>query len=133
MPEKGIRVESILKIMESAGDIKKVNKIKGYGPAEYYRLKGSRGNIGLIRNEERSCCWCNRIRMTPLGLLRLCLFSGESLDLKKKIRQGVSEKKIKDDIISFIKKKPKDRNTGDIDCKPEERNKIPGLMNKIGG
>jgi cyclic pyranopterin phosphate synthase len=133
MPEKGIRVESILKIMESAGDIKKVNKIKGYGPAEYYRLKGSRGNIGLIRNEERSCCWCNRIRITPMGLLKLCLFSGESLDLKKKIRQGVSEKKIKDDIISFIKKKPKDRNTTEIDCKPEEKNKIPGLMNKIGG
>jgi cyclic pyranopterin phosphate synthase len=133
IPERGYGIDSILKIMESVGDIEKVNEIKGYGPAEYYRLKGSRGNIGLIRNEERNCYWCNRIRMTPLGLLRLCLFSSGSLDLKKKIRQGVSEKKIKDDIISFIKKKPKDRNTGDIDCKPEERNKIPGLMNKIGG
>ena len=119
--------------MEEAGEVEKSDEIKGHGPAEYYRIKGSRGNIGLIRNEEERCYWCNRVRITPQGFLKLCLFSGASLDLKKSIRQGVSEKKIKDDIINFIKKKPKDRNTGDLDCKPDERNKIPGLMNKIGG
>lgn len=133
IPEKKVVINTILKAMKETGEVQKVSEIRGHGPAEYYRIKGSRGTIGLIRNEEKNCFYCNRVRITPLGKLKLCLFSEAGLDLKKSIRQGVSEKKIKDDIIGFIKRKPKDRNAEDIDCKPEERNKIPGPMNRIGG
>ena len=37
------------------------------------------------------------------------------------------------DIIKFINRKPKDRNSSNIDCIPEDRYKIPDLMNRIGG
>ena len=133
MVKESIGFDSIFDIMQEFGDISPLKDARGFGPAVYYRIKGSRGNIGLIQNQKESCFYCNRIRITPLGQLRLCLFSDVGLDLKKSLRSRVSEKKIKDDIIDFIKKKPRDRDTGIIDCRKEDRNKVPDLMNRIGG
>lgn len=79
-----------------------------------------------------SCFYCNRIRITPLGILRLCLFSEKGLDLKGILRNKISEKNIKNAIIDFIEKKPKDRNSNNS-CGPDGKGKIPGFMNKIGG
>ncbi len=67
-----------------------------------------------------------------MGILRLCLFSDEGLDLKEMLRGEFSEKNIKTAIISFIEKKPKDRNSNGS-CEPGGKSKIPGFMNKIGG
>jgi hypothetical protein len=97
--------------MEKAGHYTKLDEKRGFGPAEYYKIEGSRGNIGFIKNDMGSCFYCNRIRITPMGILRLCLFSDEGLDLKEMLRSEFSEKNIKDAIISFIEKKPKDRNS----------------------
>ena len=127
-----IGMEQILSIMKKAGDYTKLEEKRGFGPAEYYRIEGSRGNIGFIKNDMDSCFYCNRIRITPMGILRLCLFSDEGLDLKEMLRSEFSEKNIKDAIISFIEKKPKDRNSNSS-CRPGEKSRIPGFMNKIGG
>ena len=127
-----INTEEIFSIMEKAGHYTKLDEKRGFGPAEYYKIKGSRGNIGFIKNDMGSCFYCNRIRITPMGILRLCLFSDEGLDLKEMLRSEFSEKNIKDAIISFIEKKPKDRNSNSS-CGPGEKSKIPGFMNKIGG
>ena len=127
-----INMEQIFSIMEKAGHYTKLNEKRGFGPAEYYKIEGSRGNIGFIKNDMGSCFYCNRIRITPMGILRLCLFSDEGLDLKEMLRSEFSEKNIKDAIISFIEKKPKDRNSNSS-CGPGEKSKIPGFMNKIGG
>ena len=127
-----IGMEQILSIMKKAGDYTKLDEKRGFGPAEYYRIEGSRGNIGFIKNDMDSCFYCNRIRITPMGILRLCLFSDEGLDLKAMLRGEFSEKNIKDAIISFIEKKPKNRNSNSS-CGPGGKSKIPGFMNKIGG
>lgn len=127
-----IGMEQIFSIMEKTGHYTKLDEKRGFGPAEYYKIEGSRGNIGFIKNDMDSCFYCNRIRITPMGILRLCLFSDEGLDLKEMLRGELSEKNIKDAIISFIEKKPKDRNSNSS-CGPEGKGKIPGYMNKIGG
>jgi len=127
-----IDMEQIFSIMEKIGRYAILDKKRGFGPAEYYKIEGSSGNIGFIKNDMDSCFYCNRIRITPMGILRLCLFSDEGLDLKEMLRGGFSEKNIKDAIISFIEKKPKDRNSSSS-CGPGEKSKIPGFMNKIGG
>lgn len=132
-PETVSSAEKIFDVMKEFGEIEGVNDKKGHGPAVYYCIKGAKGSIGLISNQAESCCYCNRIRITPRGIVRLCLFSDIGLDLKKKIRRGTVEKEIKNDIIKFINIKPKDRNTGDIDCNPEDLSKIPDFMNRIGG
>jgi cyclic pyranopterin phosphate synthase len=127
-----IGMEQILSIMKKAGPYTKLDEKRGFGPAEYYKIEGSRGNIGFIKNDGDSCFYCNRIRITPMGILRLCLFSDEGLDLKEMLRGEFSENNIKTAIISFIEKKPKDRNSSSS-CRPGEKSRIPGFMNKIGG
>ncbi|MCJ7665250.1 MAG: GTP 3',8-cyclase MoaA [Actinobacteria bacterium] len=122
----------IFSIMAKFGSCSRLEEKRGFGPAEYYKIEGSRGNIGFIANDINSCFYCNRIRITPVGVLRLCLFSDDGLDLKKMLRGKVSEKNIKNAIIDFIEKKPKDRNSNST-CGPGEKSKIPGFMNKIGG
>lgn len=130
--QPGIGMEQIFSIMKKAGNYTKFDEKRGFGPAEYYKIEGGRGNIGFIKNDMNSCFYCNRIRVTSMGILRLCLFSDEGLDLKEMLRGKFSEKNIKDAIISFIEKKPKDRNS-DSSCKPGGKSRIPGFMNKIGG
>ena len=127
-----ISMDEILTIMRKYGHYSKLKEKRGFGPAEYYKSDGSSGNIGFIKNDMNSCFYCNRIRITPLGILRLCLFSDEGLDLKEMLRNKISEKNIKNAIIDFIEKKPKDRNNNNS-CGPEDKGKIPGFMNKIGG
>ncbi|MFC2159146.1 GTP 3',8-cyclase MoaA [Actinomycetota bacterium] len=127
-----ISMEQIFSIMEKAGNYTKLDEKRGFGPAEYYKIEGSKGNIGFIKNDKDSCFYCNRIRITPMGILRLCLFSDEGLDLKKMLMDEFSEKNIKDAIISFIENKPKDRNSS-TSCEFGGKSKIPGFMNKIGG
>ncbi|TET52432.1 MAG: GTP 3',8-cyclase MoaA [Actinomycetota bacterium] len=127
-----IDMDQILSIMEKYGPCRKLEEKRGFGPAEYYKIEGSRGNIGFIVNDINSCFYCNRIRITPMGILRLCLFSDDGLDLRKMLRGKVSENEIKNTIIDFIEKKPKDRNSNG-NCGPGEKSKIPGFMNKIGG
>lgn len=128
----GIGMEQILSIMKKAGHCSKLDEKRGFGPAEYYKIDGSRGNIGFIKNDMDACFYCNRIRVTPMGILRLCLFSNEGLDLKEMLRGGFPEKNIKDAIISFIGEKPRDRNSSSS-CRPGGKSKIPGFMNRIGG
>ncbi len=130
--QPGIGMGQIFSIMEKIGHCTKLDEKRGFGPAEYYKIEGSRGNIGFIKNDMDSCFYCNRIRITPMGILRLCLFSDEGLDLKEMLRGEFSEKNIKTAIISFIEKKPKDRNSNGS-CGPGGKSKIPGFMNKIGG
>jgi GTP 3',8-cyclase len=130
--QHAVSLEQIFSIMEKFGPYMKLDEKRGFGPAEYYKIEGSRGNIGFIKNDMGSCFYCNRIRVTPMGILRLCLFSDEGLDLKEMLRGEFSEKNIKDAIISFIEKKPKDRNSNSS-CGPGEESRIPGFMNKIGG
>ncbi|MCG9479219.1 MAG: GTP 3',8-cyclase MoaA [Actinomycetia bacterium] len=130
---ESIPADTIFDVMKEFGEIESLKDKKGYGPAVYFKIKGAKGAIGLIRNQEESCFYCNRIRITPLGLLKLCLFSDNGLDLTRSIRHGVSEKNIKDDIIMFVNKKPKSRNSNNTGCSPEDKKKIPDLMNRIGG
>lgn len=62
----------------------------GVGPAKVWRLAGdSVGRIGFISAMSHPFCeTCNRLRLTPDGLLRSCLFDGGEVDLKPILRDG---------------------------------------------
>jgi len=64
-----------------------VHRNKWHGPAQLYRIRGARGLIGLIGAISHPfCSTCNRIRLTPEGRLRLCLFSDHEVDIKPMVR-----------------------------------------------
>jgi cyclic pyranopterin phosphate synthase len=99
------------------------------GPAQRYRLKGAAGEIGLIQPiSQHFCATCNRLRLTSNGRLRLCLLSNLQEDLVSPIRNGCSDDRLKEIILSAIRKKPMQHNFhgGSLDC-------LKDRMSAIGG
>lgn len=73
-------------------------------PALYYRLPNGKGKVGIINPIScKFCEYCNRIRLTSQGKLKLCLHSNEEIDLKEALRSGKDIEKI---ILAAIGKKP---------------------------
>lgn len=74
-----------------------------------YKIPGFTGNIGIIAAYTRSFCGdCNRIRITPAGILRTCLYEGSGISLKEEMRSGKTDQELKNIIINTINHKPKD-------------------------
>lgn len=79
-------------------DIQKDERIHGNGPAVYYRIPGFQGSIGFISAIHGVFCdRCNRIRMTATGELKPCLCYGDTVSVKKVLREGNS-----DDVRALI-------------------------------
>jgi cyclic pyranopterin phosphate synthase len=74
-------------IIKNFGKLESVSNVRGNGPAVYYKIKNSLGNIGFISSfSEDFCDRCNRIRIDSTGRIFPCLFSEPIYDVKKLIR-----------------------------------------------
>jgi cyclic pyranopterin phosphate synthase len=63
------------------------NSEVGVGPAKVWTLPNAKGRLGFISAMSHPFCdTCNRLRLTPDGLLRSCLFDGGEVDLKPLLR-----------------------------------------------
>jgi cyclic pyranopterin phosphate synthase len=59
------------------------------GTARLYNIPGFTGTIGIIGAYSRHFCRsCNKIRVTPQGLLKTCLYDNGNLDLRSLLRNG---------------------------------------------
>ena len=57
-----------------------------------YKIPGHKGSIGIIAAYSRSFCGtCNRIRITPDGLLKMCLYDHGVVNIKDIMRTGVGD------------------------------------------
>ena len=91
-----------------------MDKKLGNGPAVYYSAPGFAGEIGMIGAvHEKFCSGCNRIRLTSEGFLKLCLYSGEGVDLRSLIRSGCIDEELAQTIGQAIARKPKEHHFGD--------------------
>jgi cyclic pyranopterin phosphate synthase len=80
----------------------------GHGPAKYYRLERTGvliGFIGAITNQH-FCETCNRIRLTADGQVRPCLGRHGEVDLRRLLRERVSESQLADQLLHAIRQKP---------------------------
>lgn len=60
---------------------------EGAGPAEYFRIPGAAGTIGLIPTVSgHLCARCNRLRLTADGRIKLCLLRPAEIDLLPALR-----------------------------------------------
>jgi len=74
-----------------------------------YKIPGFKGNIGIIAAYTRLFCGsCNRIRITPTGVLRVCLYESGTLNLKDAMREGKTDEELQELILNAIRKKTKD-------------------------
>ena len=101
----------------------------GYGPATYVRPEGFQGSIGFISAVSHEFCdRCNRVRITPDGLLKLCLNHQSGIDLRALLRSGATDGDITEDIRQAILHKPIHHGFSEsIEDKEQRR------MNQIGG
>lgn len=82
-------------------------KKRGFGPARYYTASGLQGSIGLIDAVSHSFCGnCNRVRVTSEGFLKLCLSSGDGIDLRRLLRSGAQDGEISAAMQAAILRKP---------------------------
>ena len=110
----------------------------GSGPAVYYSIKGFRGKIGFINAlSDGFCETCNRLRLTAQGLLKPCLSSEISLDLRRLIRggpenpSGCSDRALKKAIRNLAAMKPW-AHTFSIPYHPEKAQHATGMF-RTGG
>ena len=72
-----------------------------------YRIKGFKGEIGVIPSFSRTFCGsCNRIRISANGDFRTCLYGSSVLNLRDQLRNSVSEQELLNSIKFALSKKP---------------------------
>jgi molybdenum cofactor biosynthesis protein A len=65
-----------------------------------YRVPGHTGTIGIIAAWSRTFCGsCNRIRVTPQGVLKTCLYDHGVLHLRDLMREGLSDPELAEHLI----------------------------------
>ena len=105
---EGYNKEELLKLLSEKYPTYEVEtKVLGNGPASYITLPGFKGSIGFIDAiHGKFCDKCNRIRLTSDGILKLCLYYENGIDLKKLLRNNASEEEILEAMKKTIYKKP---------------------------
>ncbi len=81
---------------------------KTAGPARYYRMPDCETRIGFISPHSHNfCSTCNRVRLTALGRLLLCLGQEHSKDLRHVVRAHPGDDKaLRSAIIQSMQLKP---------------------------
>lgn len=68
-----------------------------------YRIEGHRGSFGIIPAFTRSFCGsCNRIRLTPQGDLRTCLYGDGVVNFRDIMRSGADDKVLEETLIKAL-------------------------------
>src|SRR5699024_4332576 len=100
--------------------------------ASRYRYEDGEGEIGVISSVTDSfCSTCTRIRLSADGKLYTCLFASEGFELKEKLRNGITDNELQEQITGLWGRR-KDRYSDERrEMKPTNRKKIE--MSYIGG
>lgn len=73
-----------------------------------YQIKGAKGSFGVIPAYSRAiCATCDRIRITPKGELKTCLYQNGGFSFRDFMRDGASDQEIKDKFIHFFSRRAK--------------------------
>jgi len=98
--------------------------------ARLYAIPGFAGTIGLIEgNSRRFCATCNKIRITPTGMLKTCLYDNGVLDLKGMLRNGADDR----DITAAVKAVVACRYRDGLETEANCARAIDPTMASIGG
>ncbi len=120
--------ENKRRIEQALGSLEPVNGGELDGEAQIYRIPHAQGNIGFISSVSAPFCSdCTRGRLTPDGILRMCLLREYETDLLTPLRAGASLEDLRRLVLESVWNKPWGHGlaSGEI---PLNR-----LMSQIGG
>ncbi len=102
---------------------------RGSSPAERFRFKDGKGEIGVIASvTDPFCDLCDRIRITAEGKLRNCLFAVEETDIRALLRGGADDEQIAKAVAQNVAQKWRGHLINHADFVKPER-----AMSQIGG
>ena len=94
-----------------------------------YGIEDHKGSFGIIPAYTRSFCGtCNRIRITPQGMLKTCLYDNGVLNIKDLMRDGLTDETIQ----TFLQKAFSKRALNGWEAE-EKANNLHPSMAAIGG
>lgn len=129
---KGCNHQELLNILsETWPDHVQVHEHRGNGPATYIYLPGFKGCIGFIDAiHGKFCDTCNRVRLTSDGILKLCLYYQNGIDLKSMLHAGYPDSSIRAAMEQAIFHKPSEHqfHLSALEGPAEQRR-----MSQIGG
>ena len=74
-----------------------------------YRVPGFQGTIGIIAAYSRTFCGtCNRLRITPQGGLKTCLYDNGICSIKEISRAGASDAQVEEAFLQALGNRAKD-------------------------
>jgi molybdenum cofactor biosynthesis protein A len=80
-----------------------------YSTSYNYQIPGHKGSIGIIAAYSRTFCGtCNRIRITPQGTLKNCLYDDGVLNIKDLIRSGMGNTELEETLRAAFNNRQKD-------------------------
>lgn len=74
-----------------------------------YQIPHHKGSIGVIPAYSRTFCGsCNRIRVTPTGGFKTCLYGDDVLNVKTLFREGASDQALLEELQAALQHRAKD-------------------------
>jgi len=102
------------------------------GPARYVHCHETDQKIGFITPHTHNFCeLCNRVRITCVGEMYMCLGQQDKADLKSPLRKSENDQLLKDVIYEAISRKPKGHDF--VIERKENEQFVPRHMNVTGG
>lgn len=97
-----------------------------------YRIPGHQGHVGIIAAYSRTFCGtCNRIRLTPQGQLKTCLYDDGVLNIKDLIRSGLNDAALETALLGSFQHRAKDG--WEAEKNRKEKGPVHESMATIGG
>jgi cyclic pyranopterin phosphate synthase len=124
-----LTIPQIKSRLEAVGKLIPIPSGRWDGPAKRFRFENGIGEIGVIAAVSNHFCdQCNRLRLTPDGKIRVCLFSDDEVDVKGILRNGGNDLDLREQLFTALKTKPEKHHINTLQFKKCQRN-----MSAIGG
>ncbi len=105
---------------------------EAHSTAVHYQVPGYMGNIGIIAAFTRTFCGsCNRIRITPQGKLKTCLYDHGVLNIREILRESSADEPLIEALLSAFNNRPE--NGFEAELRRKEGDNVGESMATIGG
>jgi molybdenum cofactor biosynthesis enzyme MoaA len=103
-----------------------------HATSKKYQVSGFKGTIGIIAAFSRTFCGtCDRIRVTPVGQLKTCLYDDGVFNVKNIMRAGATDEQVKASIADAVQHRAK--NGFEAEQNRKFNQPVQESMSTIGG
>ncbi|MEM7375241.1 MAG: GTP 3',8-cyclase MoaA [Bacteroidota bacterium] len=106
---------------------------EAHSTSHNYQIPGYKGSVGIIAAFSRTFCGsCNRIRVTPQGMLKTCLYDGGVLNIRDLMRANLKDDApVREAFLSSFRSRAK--NGYEAEKSRKALNPVSESMSTIGG